>query len=901
MIMRLARVVVHRLRSMFRGGREDAALQRELDLHLEQLTREHIAAGMSEREARLAARSEFGSVEWTKEQCRDMRRVSLVGDLLQDLAYAVRLLRKSPGFTLTAVCSLALGIGANTAIFSLVNAFLLRPLPFDRPERLVTLFERNVAGSEQQMSLAPGNFLDWQAASTSFDAMSAYTMRAVTLSIDAPGVEPQQAVICACSANLFSTLAVPPILGRQFRADEDRFGAPRAIVISYELWQRQFAGSPDAIGTTVRLNDQPAEIVGVMPRTFVFPNRNVDAWLPLLTSIPPPLQIRHDLHFLQVVARLRAGVTRERALAELDTIAAGYKSAHPNESTARGATVLPLHEFLVTGVRTPLVVLLGAVTCVLLIACVNIANLMLTRATVRAREIGIRSALGAGRGRIIRQLMTESLLLGLAGGAAGVGLAIWIAKLLVARAPGADSILQSGSVPIDTTMLVFAFAISIATGIAVGLVPAFRGSRADVTSELKDGTRSATSGRAHGRLRDVLVAVEVGLSLVLLVAAGLLFHSFSRLYQVEPGVRIDRTLTMSTTLPTTRYPDAAKRSAFLRELGERVRALPGVESAGLVSCPPLTGACNVLFFYIEGRPYVPGTFFTAFERSVDPQYFSAAGIRLLRGRTFAPADGVGDDVKRPRLGAIVISESMAKTFFGGDDPIGKRIFFDFEVQRERNEGVPAPRYEVIGVVSDVLPTLDSRIQPTFYRPLLDVANSGATLLVHAAVEPQSIAGEVRNEVRRLDPGLLVSQVRTMDEIVGRTTADRRFTMLLFVSFAALALLLASVGLYGVVSYAVSQRTTEIGIRMALGATSGDVNRLVVMQGLKSALAGIVLGLAGAVFAGRVLRTLLFGITPIDPLTYALVPPALFAVAALACYVPATRAAHLNPTIALRAE
>src|SRR5262249_47193638 len=406
---------------------------------------------------------------------------------------------------------------------------------------------------------------------------------------------------------------------------------------------------------------------------------------------------------------------------------------------------------------------------------------------------------------------------------------------------------------------------------------------------------------AHLRLRNLLVGVEVALSLVLLVAAGLLLRSFARLYQVEPGVRIERTLTVSTSLPATRYPDPAKRSAFLRELGDRVRALPGVESAGLVSCAPLTGGCNTLFFYIEGRPYLPGSFFTALERSVDVHYFSAAGIRLLRGRTFTQDDGVGFDPRQPRLGAIVISESMAKAFFAGDDPIGKRIFFGFEVQRERNEGVPAPRYQVIGVVSDVLPTIDRRVEPTLYRPLLDVANSGGTLLVHTAMEPQSAAAGIRNEIRNLDASLVMSQVRTMEEIVGRSTSDRRFTLLLFVSFAALALLLAAVGLYGVVSYAVSQRTTEIGIRMALGATSGDVNRLVVMQGLRPALVGVVLGLGGAVIAGRLLRSLLFGITPLDPFTFAAVPPALLAIAALACYVPAARAARLNPTLALRTE
>jgi len=899
--MRFPRIFGHRLRSLFRRADEDADLQRELEIHLEQLTKEHIAAGMNERDAVLAARREFGSLEWTKEQCRDVRRVSLADDLMKDLAYAARLLRKSPGFTLTAVGSLALGIGANTAIFSIVNAFLLRPLPFDHPERIVSLFERNVIGVEQQMGVAPGNFLDWQASATTFESMSAYGTGSLILSGSTPGFEPQRITICSCSGSLFSTLAVTPIAGRSFRPDEDRFGATRTVVISYDLWQRQYAGSRDLVGKPIRLNDRDYEVIGVMPRNFAFPNRGVDAWLPILVGMPPDTQRRHDLHFLQVVGRVRAGVPVARALAEVDAIAAAYKNAHPNESTAKGVTIIPLHDFLVQDVRTPLVVLLAAVTCVLLIACVNIANLLLTRATVRAREIGIRTALGAGRGRIIRQLLTESVLLGLAGGAAGALFALWIAQLLVTRAPGADTILPSGSVPIDATVFAFTFVIAIGTGVAVGLVPALRGSRGAVTADLRDTTRSATAGRAQGRVRDALVMLEVALSLVLLVAAGLLFRSFSRLYQVEPGVRVDRTLTMNVALPGVRYPDSAKRSAFLSELADRLRALPGASSAGLTSCTPLTGACNTLFYYVEGRPYVPGNFLTAHERAVDPQYFSAAGIQLLRGRALTREDGVGWDPKHPRLGAIVISDAMAKTVFGVDDPIGKRIFFDYEVQRERNDGSPAPRYEIVGVVSDVLPTVDNKVWPTLYRPLYDVAYSGVTMLVHTATEPQSLAASVRNEIRKMDPGLVPSQARTMEEIIGRSTSDRRFTMLLFVSFAALAVVLAAIGLYGVVSYAVSQRTTEIGIRMALGATGSDVNRLVVMQGMRPALAGIALGLAGAVAASQVLRSLLFGVTPIDPLTFALVPPALLAVAALACYVPATRAAHLNPTVALRAD
>jgi len=818
----------------------------------------------------------------------------------QDLRYALRGLRKSPAFTLTAILSLALGIGANTAIFSLVNAFLLRPLPFGQPDRLVMLYERNVAGNETQMGLAPGNFLDWQASATSFESVSAYLTATSTLANDA-GTEPERVVTCGCSANLLSTLGVSPLVGRALSAADDRFEAPGAVVISYSLWQRHFNGSPDVVGKTIRLSEQPASVVGVMPATFTFPNRAVDIWVPLLTLLPPAQQIRHDLHFLQMIGRLRANADLARARAELDGIATRYKSAHPNESTAKGATVIPLQEALVSGVRTPLLILLSAVSCVLLIACVNIANLLLTRAGGRAREIGIRFALGAGRARIVRQLITESLVLGLAGGALGAALAVWIARLLVARAPGADAVLPGGTLRLDPVVFVFATIVAVATGIAVGVVPALRGSRGEISNDLRESTRSSTAGRAHGRFRDVLVTAEVGLSLMLLVAAGLLFHSFSRVYDVHAGVRIDHTLTMGTSLPAARYPSAQRRSAFYAELADRLRSVPGVTSVGLNSCTPLTGGCNALFYYIEGRPFTPGTFLTAFERSVDPGYFTAAGIQLLRGRTFTKEDGVGFDAQHPRLGKLVISDALARTNFPNEDPIGKQIFFDFELQRQRNEGTPAPRYEVIGVVGDVVTTLDSPVRPMLYRPLLDVANGGASVLVHTAVEPTAVAASVRDEIRKLDPALVVFGVRTMEEVVGRSTSDRRFTMLLFVSFAALAVLLAAVGLYGVVSYGVSQRTTEIGIRMALGAGSGDVSRMVVMQGMRPALAGLVLGLVGAGLASRVLQTLLFGVSPIDPLTFAAVPPLLLAIAVAACYVPAWRATRVSPTIALRSE
>jgi putative ABC transport system permease protein len=899
--MRLLRVARLRLRSLLRGYSTDREMQRELALHLEQLTKEFRAEGMSEHDARLAARRAFGGVDVIAEEIRDARRVSLVEDLVKDVGYAVRVLRKSPAFTLTAVLSLALGIGANTAIFSVVNAFLLRPLPFPQPDRLVALFERNVMGDEARMSVAPGNFLDWQQQSTSFESVSAYTINAGSVSAIGSDAEPERLMVCICSGNIFATLGVTPIIGRPFLASEDRFNGDRVVVISSDLWQRQFGGAADVIGRGVRLNGTDYQIVGVMPRDFMFPNRNVAVWRPLLLTMSPVQQERHGVHYLQVVGRVRNGFTREQAEAEISGISARYKNAHPTEATGSAASAVPLHAQLVEGVRRSLVILLGAVTCVLLIACVNIANLGLTRALARTREIGVRAALGASRGRIIRQLVTESVLLALAGGATGFVLARSLANVLVANAPGAEVILPAGNLRLDPAIFVFAFAIALTSGIIIGLLPAIRATRDDVVTDLKEMTRSATSSRTHGRLRALFVSAEMALSLMLLIAAGLLLRSFVQLYDVRSGVRVDHTLLLSTTLTGASYREAPQRSAAFRSLADRLGALPGVTSAGLTNCAPLTGSCNVLFFYIEGRLYAPGKFDAALERGVDPDYFRSAGVPLVRGRSFTDRDGVGFDPKQPRVGSIVISEMMARTFFANEDPIGKRVFFDFEVQRERTEGFPAPRYEIVGIVGDVLPTLDGTITPTMYRPILDIAPNSVTAILQTSAEPSSVAGAARAAVRDFDRNLMVFGVQSLEESIGRSTATRRFTLWLFAAFAGLAVMLAAIGLYGVVSYAVSQRRTEIGIRVALGATNTDVRRMVMMQGIKPAFAGAVAGLVAAALVARVLKAMLFGVTPMDPLSFALVPVFLLVVAAAACYLPAWRAARQDPTTALRSE
>src|SRR5262245_41252718 len=819
----------------------------------------------------------------------------------KDLRYAVRGLPRNPGFTVVAVLTLALGIGANTAIFTVVNTFLIRPLPYPEPDRLVSLFERNVVGDEQQMSVAPGNFLDWQKAATSFESMAATGIRIITLTSDNAGLVPERVGVCACSATLFQTLGVKPRIGRVFTSEEDRFGAPRVVVISYALWQRRLGGAADVVGKSIRLDGEDHQVIGVMPRDFLYPHRIVEVWRPLLAGLPPQQQIRHDLHYLILVSRLRPGLSMQQAFAELDSIAARYKRDHPDEATGKGANVIPLHRQLVQNVRSSLIVLLAAVGCVLLIACVNIASLLLTRTASRTREISIRAALGAGRGRIVRQLVTESVILALAGGVLGALLAISITSVLVENAPAAVVLVPAGTTPIDYRVFLFAFGIATLSGIGVGLFPALRVSRADLANDLKSSGRSATAARSHARMRNGLVSVEIALSVMLLIASGLLLRSFLLLYQVRTGVRVDHTLTMNVNAPFASYREPAQRAALLTEINERLRNVPGVKSVGLTSCPPVSGACNILFYYVNGRPFVLGKVLTAMERSVDPSYFTAAGIPLLRGRIFTERDGTGPDVNSPKLGSILISESMAKTVFPGEDPIGKQIFFDFEVQRGRLQAVPVPKYQIIGVVGDVLAALDAPPSSTLYRPLLDSPGAGSMVLLHTAVEPKSVIGPAQDEIHRIGPTLAVNRVQTMQEVLDASVAGREFNMRLFASFAALALLLAAIGLYGLVSHSVSQRAAEIGIRMALGASRSDVHSMIMGQGLKPVIAGVLIGLVAASVAMRILRSQLCGVTSLDPTTFAIVPIILLAVAILASVLPAIRATRLDPKAALHAD
>jgi predicted permease len=815
----------------------------------------------------------------------------MLSTLLQDTGFALRQMRKSPARTMVAIAVLALGLGANAAIFSVVNALLLQPLPYPDPDRLVQLFERDVIGDEPYNSVAPANYLDWRRDARQFEQIAAVGDEQFNLASSSGDSTPERIDASLISDNLLTTLGVRPMLGRNFRRDEDRHGAARVALISYGLWQRRFAGSPDVLGRQIRLDSEDYQIVGILPRWFMYPSRTVQVWVPLEQRITQEQMARHDNHYLDVIGRLRPQVTVEQGRAEIDGIVKQFKHAHPEEVMGKGGNVVSLGEMTVRDIRTSLLVLFGAVVCVLIIACVNVANLLLAQSLGRQREVAIRAAVGASRARIVGQLLTESILMSVLGGMLGLGVAAFSTGFLAAKAPNAAYLPQVDNIGVDYRVFLFTFGVALLTGIAAGLFPAAQASRFDLVSNLKDSGRSSTPGRSHARFRDVLVSAEVALSLMVLVAAGLLLRSFQQLKDVHIGARTDHTLTVGVYPAEAAYPKNSDVSAFLKKLERSAAAVPGVESAGLTTCPPAGGHCSDWVFKIEGRSMPPGALMDALYRSVDPGFFQAAGIPVLRGRTFTEQDGQGFDQDHPRPGQVIISESLRKQYFPNEDPIGKNILL----------GVPTSKLQVIGIVGDVLEQPDAQIQPTVYAPILDGERRGVYLVLRTALEPHSVVPSIRRSIALLDRDMPLFRVRTTAEIIDSTIERREFSILLLSLFAGLALVLAAVGLYGVLSYTVSQRTAEMGIRVALGASVTDVRRLILVQGMKPALAGIAVGVIGALFATRLLRSMLFQVSAMDPSTFAAVAMVLIAVAALACWLPAVRATRIDPTLALRRE
>jgi putative ABC transport system permease protein len=796
--------------------------------------------------------------------------------LLQDLRYGARMLLKQPVFTLIAVLTLGLGIGANTAIFSLVNAVLLRPLPFAEPERLVWTWGEFSGGN--RASTSPPDFLDYRAQNRSFEELAAMTFSSFNLT---GAGEPERVTGSAVTANFFQALGVKLVQGRGFFPEEERSSPALVAVIGQGLWQRRFGGDPQIIGKTIALDGRNHTVVGVAPdATRVL--QEAEIWTPL-TFDDPEMKVRR-FHFLRAVGRVKQGVTLQQAQADIDAVAAGLERLYPESNKDWRLRLVPVREYLVGETRRPLYVLLGAVGLVLLIACANVANLMLAQAARRQKEAALRHALGASRMRLIRQLLTESALLSVIAGALGLLLALWGADLLMALAQ--DSIPTVGEIALDNRVLGFTLLVSLLTGMVFGLAPALQSSRPDLNETLKEGGKGGGSSSRLGRARDALIVVEVAMALVLLVGAGLLIKSFRRLQEVDPGFDPRNLLTMRLFLPQSKYAEPQQRQAFFEQVLRRVESLPGVQAVGASTWIPTLGGGDT-YFTIEGKPFPdPNRKVTAFNPMVSHDYLRAMKIPLIKGRHFTEPE-----TKEEKSKTVIINEAFARAYFADDEPLGKRLIVDM--------GEPWT-CEIVGVARDTTQfAFDVGAYPMMYLP--SVRARVAAVVVRASGDPLALTASVRAAVREVDRDLPIANVRSMDQILSNMTGDSRFRTLLLGVFAAVALLLASVGIYGVISYSVAQRTREIGIRIALGAQGRNVLGLVLGHGMKLALIGVCVGIAGALALTRVLSILLFNVSATDPLTFAGVATLLALVALLACYVPARRAMKVDPMVALRCE
>lgn len=797
-------------------------------------------------------------------------------NLLQDLRYGSRLLLKRPGFTLVAVVTLALGIGANTAIFSVVNSVLLKPLPFDDPDRLVLFYGTNrQMGFSGQWAVCDADYPDWKTQSESFGQIAGYQRKFFNLTDG----EPERLLASAVDPDLFALLGVQPALGRTFTAEETKPGNEAVAVISHALWQRRFGSDGAAIGEIARFDGKSHTVIGVMPPGFAFPNQS-EVWTPLqLTS-------ECSNSFNQVVARLKPGIPLKQAQEEAGALFRRLGERHPTRTAESEMTVIPLQELLVAGTRPVLLVLLGAVSLVLLIACANVANLLLARAGSRQREMAIRRALGATRLRIVLQLLVESVILAALGGAMGVLFAVWGLEGLRAFMPA--GVPRAETIAIDGWVLAFALGVSVVSGIIFGLAPALHSSRADLSRSLKEGERSVSETRSRRRVRSVLVVSEFALAMVLLISAGLLIKSFIRLIEVKPGFDPKNVLTMNVILPP-RYENPADMTNFYRTAIERFQNVQGVRAAGAVFGLPLGDMSVNGDFTIEGKPPIAAGV-TASKLVVSRGYFRAMGIPLLSGRLFNETD----TDKSPNV--VIISENMAEMFWPGEDPIGKRMQPGFRSK---------PMCTVAGVVGNVHQDGFAKKPPmAIYMPDSQAPVfllSAAAFVVRTDSHPQAFASTFRRELQEIDKELPLYDVRSMEELVSRSVSEPRFNMLLLAVFAGLALALASIGIYGVMAYSVAERTREIGIRMAMGAQAEDVVKLVLRQGTGLILVGLALGLAAAFALTRVISSFLFGVSATDPLTFVGIAVLLGAVALMACYIPARRATKVDPIVALRYE
>jgi putative ABC transport system permease protein len=880
----------------------EARIVREVAVQLEDFYRDALARGLSDAEAdaeacrqisdwdrfaqdvcladRLHAASRFDRLADSLDGTAGTERAGIRGgapmlsNVLRDARYSLRQLRKNPGFSIVAVLTLAIGIGATSAMFSVVNGVILRPLPFPEPHGLVSVVE--ILPRFGRFSVAPATFLDWRAQNTVLEHIAAYTGGNATF-VDTGG--PERVINAAVSWDVFELLRVPPELGRGFRAEEDAPGKANVIVLSHGMWQRRFGGDPGVLGRSVSLNGAPFTIVGVMPAGFRFPSRQTEYWVPLGLN---PANASRGGHYLGVVARVKQGTSIGQADAELRMISERLALQYPDASAKESAEVRSLHEAAVGEVRPALLILFAAVGVVVLIACANVANLLLVRGFVRAREIAIRTALGAARRRLVSQMLVESLVISVVGGALGLLLAYFAISPIQTLSAG--SIPRAEDISIDGRVLLFSLLLALATGVAFGLAPAWFAGRERVVEVLKEGGRSSTTAGGR-RTRSVLLVAEVALSIILLVGATLLLRSFARVTEVDPGFQPERAFAFRVGLPNATYREEHQRVAFFERLLGQLDALPQVTAAGLVQSLPMRGDYT-LTFTVRGRPDPkPGDETSANHRSISPDYFKALGVPLLRGRTFTPRDAE----KAPMV--AIVDQSFVDRYLPGQEPLGQGIDIG-----NGTDGF----YEIVGVVGNVHHAgLDSDPSPTMYVPFKQDVFSSVWVVARTDSDPAQLAPLARQAVKAVDPAIPTFGMTPLANVVTDSVAGRRFSLLLLMLFAGVALFLAAVGLYGVVAYSVSQRTQEIGVRMAIGAERSHVLSMVLSEGMMLALVGVVIGLVGAATLSGLLSKMLFHVTPGDPLSYVVTAALLLSIAGLACFIPALRATRVDPIVALR--
>lgn len=815
--------------------------------------------------------------------------------MLHEFRFALRSLLKTPGFTIVAVITVALAIAANTAVFSLVNALLIRPLPFQAPQNLVLLFEKFTAQGLDQIPVSAPEYLDWEKQTRSYERIAAFDFANFNLT---GGDMPERIQGAAVTPSLFPLLGVHPIKGRVFNESEFGEGNDGVVVISERLWRRRFNSDPQLVGTQLSINGRSFSVVGIMPTNFEFPlplfgvqggtfAERADIWKPIAFN-KAELESRGSRSY-GVIGRLKPGVTVTQAQAEADTIVANWHPLFPDNyepATKFGATIYPLHNLVIGGMRPALMILLGAVAVVLLIACANLTTMLLARAGAREREFAIRLALGAGRTQLVRQMLSESILLALVGGSAGVVLAVWGLDLL--RSIGAQTVPRLAEVNLDLRVLLVTLGVAVVTGIVIGLIPALASGKPELTEALKEGGRGSTSGLRRNRLRNALVVAEVALALVLLVGASLLLKSFVRLQNVHPGFEPKNVLTMEVALPLLKYPRGKPVADFFAEATRRVKALPGVEAAAFTTILPLSGTNSDSSFAIEGRDPTAEKVYPDEEiRGITPEYFSVLKVPLLQGRFFND----GDQFEGP--GVIIVNNAFAKKWFPNQEVAGKRITFN-------DPRKPDVKWlTIVGVVGDMRHRgLDLDPKPEYYQAHNQTPYRGMILTVRSVQDPRSLTSAIRREISGLDPDLPAANVRTLDQVTADSIAPRRLSVVLIGVFAAVALVLASVGIYGVMSFLVVQRTHEIGVRMALGAQRSDVLRLVLGRAAKLVFIGTAVGLFLGVFSNQALRALLYNVGAFDLMTFVSVTVALAAVSLLASYIPARRATQADPMIAL---